>query len=362
MFKNKRFISLVIIFILISSLLFGCNHQKTNGEVNANESLEVEDMAGRKISIPAKVDRIFSVDPVGTILLYSLNPDKMAGWNYELREGEKRFIGEKYQILPNLGDAGKETINIEELLKVDPEALIMVTKIDDSTLSKVDELEKQTGKAIVVLDYNMKRLDEAYEILGEIMDEEDKAKELAKYCKKTLDEIRKNSSKIIEEKKMNIYYAEGPDGLQTEPAGSWHVQVIDMIGGRNVAQVEVKGEKGKSEVSIEQVLAWDPDIIISWDDERGGYYSEIYKDSNWKDIKAVKNREVYEIPNKPFNWFDRPPSINRILGLKWLGNLLYPDVYNYDMRNEVKEFYDKFYHYKLSEDEIDELLQNSTRH
>lgn len=124
----------------------------------------------------------------------------------------------------------------------------------------------------------------------------------------------------------------------------------------------MKGDKGKSEVSIEQVLAWNPGIIIFWNDERGGYYSEIFKDLNWKDIKAVKNREVYEIPNKPFNWLDRPPSINRILGLKWLGNLLYSDVYNYDMRDEVKEFYDKFYHYKLSEDEIDELLQNSTRH
>lgn len=362
MFKKKKFISLAIIFILIASLLVGCNQQKTNGEVKVDKNLEIEDMAGRKISIPAKVDKIFSVDPVGTILLYSLNPDKMVGWNYELREGEKRFIDEKYQSLPNLGDAGKGTINIEEILKVEPEVLIMMTKIDDTTLSKVDELEKQIGKTIVVLDDSMEKLDEGYEILGEIMDEKDKAEELAKYCKETLDDIKENSSKITEEKKVNIYYAEGPDGLQTEPTGAWHVQVIDMIGGKNVAQVEVKGNKGKSEVSIEQVLAWDPDIIISWGDERGGYYSEIFKDPNWKDIKAVKNREVYEIPNKPFNWFDRPPSVNRILGLKWLGNLLYPDIYEYDMKDEVKEFYDKFYHYKLSEDEIYELLQNSTRH
>lgn len=73
-------------------------------------------------------------------------------------------------------------------------------------------------------------------------------------------------------------------------------------GGNNVVQLEAKGSIGKSEVSIEQVLAWNPDIIISWGDERGGYFSQILKDPKWKDIKAVKDKEVYEIPNKPFNW------------------------------------------------------------
>ncbi len=88
--------------------------------------------------------------------------------------------------------------------------------------------------------------------------------------------------------KVDIYYAEGPSGLETEPAGSWHAQVIDMVGGNNVAKVEIKEGKGKSEVSIEQLLLWDPEIIISWDDERGGYYSGILKDPAWKDITAVK--------------------------------------------------------------------------
>ncbi len=52
-----------------------------------------------------------------------------------------------------------------------------------------------------------------------------------------------------------------------------------MVGGENVAKVEIKGgDKGKSEVSIEQLLIWNPDLIISWDDERGGYYSGIFED------------------------------------------------------------------------------------
>ena len=370
---KKRFISLFIIMTLIASLLVGCNKQATNqNEAIANHEVSIEsdisgdmelvDMAGRKVEIPVNVEKIFSTGAVGTILIYSLNPEKMVGWNYELREGEKRFISEEYHDLPNLGGAGKESINVEEILKVDPDVLIAMGSIDDTLVSQIDEMEEQMGKTIVILDGDINKLDESYEILGKIMGEEDKAKELAKYCRETLQDIETNVSKITEEDKVSIYYAEGPNGLQTEPSGSWHAEVIGMVGGKNVAQVSIKGDKGKSEVSIEQLLSWDPEIIISWDDERGGYYSEIFKDPAWKDIRAVKDKEVYEIPNKPFNWFDRPPSVNRILGLKWVGNLLYPDIYDYNMRDEVKEFYDKFYHYQLTEEEIDELLQNTIRH
>lgn len=237
---KKRFISLFIIMTLIASLLVGCNKQAINQNegIDANNEVSTEsdisgdmelvDMAGRKVEIPANVDKIFSTGAVGTILIYSLNPEKMVGWNYELREGEKRFISEEYHALPNLGGAGKESINVEEILKVDPDVLIAMGSIDDTLVSQIDEMEEQMGKTIVILDGDINKLDEAYEILGKIMGEEDKAKELAKYCRETLQDIETNVSKITEENKVSIYYAEGPNGLQTEPSGSWHAEVIDI--------------------------------------------------------------------------------------------------------------------------------------
>lgn len=362
----KKRTSLLIVLVLVFSLLIGCSSSE-NTEINNDvdddinqEDVELVDMAGRTVTIPKDVKKVFATEPVGTIILYSLNPDKMVGWNYDLREEEKRFIPEKYHSLPNLGGAGKESINIEEILKVDPDILVVMGKIDDALELEVEDMEEQTGKPIIILDDNIEKLDEVYKILGKALNEEEKSEELALYCKETLDDVKEK--KINEDERINIYYAEGPNGLETEPAGSWHGEVIDMVDGRNVAEVEEEGSKGKSEVSIEQVLEWNPDIIISWDDERGGYYSEISKDPTWSDIKAVKNGDVYEIPNKPFNWFDRPPSVNRILGVKWLGNLLYPDIYDYNMEEVVEEFYNKFYHYELSEREIDELLGNTIKH
>ncbi len=365
----KKHISLFIVMIIILSTLAGCSSEVAKEEENniegespqIVEEIEVEDMAGRTIILPEKADKVFATLPTGTILLYSLNPENMVGWNYDLSEGEKRFIAEEYHSLPNLGGAGKNAVNIEELLKADPDVLIVMEEVIETSLSKAEELEEQTGKPVIILDSNLHKLDEVYEILGKVMGEEARAQELAEYCRKTMADIGEKVSNLSEEEKIRVYYAEGPNGLETEPSGSWHSEIIDMVGGENVAKVEVKADKGKSEVSIEQLLVWNPDLIISWDDERGGYYSEMFKDPAWKGIKAVEDEEIYEIPNKPFNWFDRPPSVNRVLGVRWLGSLLYPDIFDYDMEDEVKEFYDKFYHYQLSEEEVDELLKNSTR-
>ena len=285
----------------------------------------------------------------------------MAGWNYELRDGEKKYISKKYHDLPNLGGASNESINAEEVLKVNPDILIMMTTIDKTAISEANGLEKQLGKPVFILDENINRIGEVYRLLGKVVDEEKKAEELAEYCQDTLNKMERGLTKITKDEKIRVYYAEGPDGLQTEPSGAWHAEVLDMVGGYNVAQVNIQEGKGRSEISIEQLLSWNPDLIISWDDERGGYYSRIFTNPVWRDIKAVKNNEIYEIPNKPFNWFDRPPSVNRILGLKWLGNLLYPEIYDYDIKEVVREFYDKFYHYNLSDNEIDELLKNSSR-
>ena len=55
-----------------------------------------------------------------------------------------------------------------------------------------------------------------------------------------------------------------------------------------------------------------------------------------------------------------PPSVNRILGISWLGNLLYPDIYDYDMITEAQRYYKLFWHYDLSQSEAEEMLGKST--
>ena len=70
----------------------------------------------------------------------------------------------------------------------------------------------------------------------------------------------------------------------------------------------------------------------------------------------MKNGRVYLSPQLPFGWFDFPPGPNRVVGLFWLANILYPDVFKDDLRQQVSEFYQLFYHQPVTAAQLDSLL------
>ena len=77
-------------------------------------------------------------------------------------------------------------------------------------------------------------------------------------------------------------------------------------------------------------------------------------------MTAVKEHRVFEVPSSPYNWMDRPPSVQRILGILWAGNLVYPELYDYDMVKKTQEYYQLFYGCQLSKKDAEALLENST--
>jgi iron complex transport system substrate-binding protein len=80
---------------------------------------------------------------------------------------------------------------------------------------------------------------------------------------------------------------------------------------------------------MEQVIVADPEIILTWD---RNFFERVIKDPLWAGIRAVRERRVYLSPTAPFGWVDRPPSLNRVIGLKWLAGLFYPDKFPDDLR------------------------------
>lgn len=187
------------------------------------------------------------------------------------------------------------------------------------------------------------------------------SKGTCRFSKKTLDNITKLVNKIPKEKKLKVYYAEGPAWLQTDISGNVHTEVLDFTGGKNVADITEAKVGSMATVSMEQVISWNPDVIlVGATATKGDFYSKLYSDGNWANIKAVKDKKVYKIPALPFNLVDRPPSAARVLGTEWLASLLYPEYVKIDMNKEMKNFYSTFYNYKLTDDEIKDLLQDAT--
>jgi iron complex transport system substrate-binding protein len=85
----------------------------------------------------------------------------------------------------------------------------------------------------------------------------------------------------------------------------------------------------------------------------------VQRDPVWREFRAVASGAYYEVPFGPYNWMGSPPSINRYLGILWMGAVLYPEHAGYDLYAEIREYYRLFYDYDLSRERFDELLANS---
>lgn len=333
--------------------------EKTSEAADAAGEREITDMAGRTVVVPDEIETVFSSSTVTAIFMYTLAPDKLLGWNYELNELEKSIILEEYHDLPNFGMG--DSINYEAVIAADPTIAVNVGTINDKMISDCDKLSKSLGVPVVAVDGDLSASAEAYRFMGELLGEEEQAEKLASYAEKTFVDIEK--MEVPEDKKVRIYYGNGEDSLETAPAGSAHGQIIDMVNAVNVADLEM-GEGSRVQISAEQLLAWDPDVIVvngePKADTSGASAAEaILANPDYASLKAVQDQQVYGTPNTPFSWMDRPMGPNRIVGIRWLSGLIYPEYLNYNVDEEVKEFFDLFYHVQLTDEQLENIYSGA---
>jgi iron complex transport system substrate-binding protein len=353
------------LLVLLAALLCSSGCHRSSPSDNRAETRVVIDMVGRQVPVPLQIHRVYGMSPMGTILVYTLDPSLLVGWNYQPAPGEKALLLEPYRDLPVLGGwFGKDsTGNLEKIMQARPDVLISMG--DPLGTAQAERVQGQTHIPVFVIKGGLENLPAAYQKAGELLGNAPRAALLAAECRQTLDDITQKISSIPLKKRRRYYYAEGPKGQETEPAGSSHAESMNFAGGMNVAAgVEEQKGYGHSPVSMEQVLRWNPEVVITGYDHLsspGEFYTDVWIDPRWKNVAAVRNREVYETPQYPFCWIDRPPSVNRIIGIKWLANMFYPELFQYDMRNETRHFYEKFYHIKVTEAQLDEILATAVR-
>ena len=358
--KIKVIIVLLIVLVLagIATHLF-----LTPSTVETEGSKNITDMIGRNVEIPASVSNVVATSPPMTTVLYMIAPDKLKAVNFQWNDVEMKYVPGQYQNLPVVGGwYGTQDGSYEEFIASEPDLVIeSIDEGGDGDASTVKERQEKFGKIPVVAvkdTTNVEKVGESITFMGEIVGAQDKAKQLNDFNDKYLDMVHDRSSKISDSDKKTIYYAYGDDGLQTSPSHSTHGQLIDLIGGVNVADSVAQGNTTSGvQVSMEQVISWNPDKIITNDLE---FYQNVYSDSNWGKLDAVKNKEVYLSPQSPFKWFDRPVGANMIIGVPWTAKVIYPDDYkDIDMVGATKEFYSDFYHVDLSDDDAKQMLLDS---
>jgi iron complex transport system substrate-binding protein len=311
----------------------------------------VTDGAGRPVPVPERVERVFPAGPPAAIFLYTLAPELLIGWPRANRPEEREFLLPDVGTRPEVGRiTGRgNTANLEVVLALKPDLILDVGGVNPTYVSLAERVQQQTGVSYALLDGRFDGIPLAYRTLGALIGRREQGEALASSAEGTIKAITQRVDTISLEQRPRVYYARGLRGLETGLGGSINVETIELVA-RNVAG-GTRG--GLANVSIEQVLLWNPDIIVTIDQD---FAANVLSDPAWAPVAAVRARRVHLSPKLPFGWVDFPPSVNRLIGLWWLGKILYPDLFPEDLRTLTREFYTRFYHVTPSDAQIDRVL------
>jgi iron complex transport system substrate-binding protein len=319
------------------------------------QAREITDQAGRQVAVPDRITHIYAAQPYTHVLTYMLAPDMLIGHLSIIGDKDRRFLRPEAANLPLLGGApgSGQQVNMETVLAAKPDIVLMKGNAK-SDPGRATEKFAQIGLPVVFVDLeNIDDYPAGIEFFGKLIGRVEKARELADRARKVLADVDRAVATIAQDKRLRVYYAESADGLATECDQSFHADAIKRAGGTIVHHCLLKTHMGMEKVSLEQIIAYNPEVIVANDAQ---FEAMAYADPRWAGIKAVAEHKVWTVPRSPFNWIDRPPSVMRILGVQWLAHLFYPKAYAVDMRAEVRDFHQRWLGVEPTAADLDKWL------
>lgn len=313
------------------------------------------DDAGREVVLDETIERVVVTGPLGQIAVFAIAPDKLVGLCSAWDSASQPYIDTARYDLPVIGQiyGGKGNVNLEELMATQPQAVIDVGEPRGDIVEDLNELQEQTGLPFVHISAYIDSLDKTYTRLGELLGMPEEGKALADYC---ADVYGKASAVAEKAQKKRLLYVVGVEGLGVIAKDSYHSAVIDMLSD-NVAVLESPSSKGTgNEVDMEQILAWNPDVILF---SQSSSFETAGDDPLWQAVSAIAANTYYEVPVGPYNWMGFPPGVQRLAGMLWMGKLLYPDLADYDLYEEIARHFELMYHSELTHEQYDALMANS---
>lgn len=325
----------------------------------AARAVELVDDLGRRLDLPAPAQRVYGSAPPFMVLLASLAPERAIGLNFALPPGAAAYAPPGFAALPVLGGVAGHG------LLADPEALIVLKpdlvlgwhfslSNDEETLA----LGRRTGAPVLML--RLEQLADwprAYALAGRALGLDERARLLGDYIRDALARVQGAVAGVPPAHRVRVYYAEQPDGLATECDQSFHAEAIALAGGVNVHRCLQSSVQGLERVSLEQVMQYDPDVIVV---QEPAFMARLQEDARWRGLRAVREGRVHLVPRLPFNWIDRPPSATRALGIQWLAGLFYPQRFSFDAQQAVPAFYRLFFGIPLDAQQVRALMAASS--
>lgn len=344
---------MTVIILLLSLLLIGCGQAGANPQT---ETMEFTDSNGRTVTLPAAMTRIAVSGPLSQIYILPLAGDMLVGVSNAYAEDAAQYlpgdIYEKTEIGQLYGSKGE--MDLEALLAAAPEVVIDIGEPKKTTAEDLTALTEQTGIPFIHIDATIATAPEAYRTLGKLLHREEQAEELALWCENTYANITAMMERVdADGARKSLLYCLGDKGVNVIAKGSFHAETINMMSDNLAVLDDVVSSGIGNEVDLEQILLWNPDVIIFAPDS---CYEKIEDSSQWQSVGAVVRGDFHKTPSGPYGWLSSPPAVQRYLGMLWLGELLYPEYTEYDLQKEVTRYYKLFYSCDLTDEMYQDLI------
>jgi iron complex transport system substrate-binding protein len=292
--KRKRvFLSLLMVFLLIASVMVvaGCSKEK---EVDTTPTTRtITDMAGREVTIPAEIKSLATVGPgpVLNSLIFAVGEgDKIVNGLPEFARTERWKYQHKFA--PHIKDqpvvqSASFDPNVEELLKLKPD--VVFTMEARGSVEQTAKVMSNAGLPTICLVWTEpEEVKQTIELIGKVLNQEKTAKEYCKYFDDTVARVNKAVDTISEEKRPRVLHCNVKSMSSPHTITEWW---ISQAGGNSVTKEARITEN--IEFSMEQLLKWNPEVVVVSSPDQ---VDLMYKDSRFKDISAVKNKRIYPTP------------------------------------------------------------------
>lgn len=353
---RKYFCTLLLVTMLLVSCVACAGNEGGESKNEPVNYYEYTDDCGRKVMLPEQINSFVASGPLSQIVLMSVAPEELKGLAVRWDASASGIIADEYLNLPYIGQLyDSSDLNIEGLAATAPDIIIDIGEAKPSIVQDMDELQKQTGIPAVHIEASLETMPQAYEKLGVLLDKTDKCAELSQYLQNTYD---RTVSIMVEvgENKQRAIYVQGDNGESVVMKGSYHSKLIDMLtDNQAVSDTAVANGLG-NEVSIEQIALWNPDIILFASEKM---YENVENMPAWKELTAIKNGNYVLVPSCPYNWLGTPPSVQMYLGMIWLTQMMYPQYSEYDLKEEVCEYYRLFYGCQLTDEQYEDVIKGA---
>jgi iron complex transport system substrate-binding protein len=317
---------------------------------------QVTDQLNRTVTLPDHITRAVVLQHQTLNLLVQLDAmpqvvGVLSSWQKQLGPNYLR-LAPSLAKMPMPGDL--TAVNIESLLALHPQVVFvanyapadMIAQIEQAGIPVVAislrrEPAAQAGKINPVLEnedrvYNL-GLQDGIRLIGKVMGREAQADAMVKDVFQQRALVAKRLQDIPEDQRVRVYMA-NPD-LTTYGSGKYTGLMMQHAGAVNVAAKDIQGFK---QISIEDVLKWNPAVIFV-QERYPDVVQQILTSPQWQPIEAVKHKRVYLMPEYAKAWgYPMPEAL--ALGELWMAKTLYPQRFtDVDLQQHVDSYYQRYY-------------------